>query len=429
MSEPLLKYSGIILLVLVAVYGAALIAQPPQEASIQDHPLPTFKAEANEVLVPVVVTDTEGRSVGGLKQENFEILDNGKPEVITGFDVIERESESSSGPASARAHDSPEAPQATTVGRRYILLVFDDLNLSSSDVMQSQKAGTTLFEKPLPVSDEVAVLATSGFDTGLTNDHATLQRAVLSLKSHNLYSRINEDCPNIDYYQADQIENKRDFGALEAAIDEFMSCSPIKGRGLAEEVVHQASRRAISIGDQNFRVTLNFLMSTVNKMATLPGQRVLVLISPGFLTPTDEATKLISKVLDSADKAGVTISTADARGLYTTISDITARSSGSVLQVRQQEQNRPSSMSANAEVMAALADGSGGTFFHNANDLIHGLNDLFGGPKFLYMLAFLPHEKLNGRYHVLKVKVNREGLRLRSRHGYFATKPEHHIQY
>jgi hypothetical protein len=81
-------------------------------------------------------------------------------------------------------------------------------------------------------------------------------------------------------------------------------------------------------------------------------------------------------------------------------------------------------MSSNANVMVALAEGSGGIYFHNSNDLANGLESLFNGPKFLYMLAFSPHGKSDGRYHVLKVKVNQQGLRLRSRGGYFAAKPE-----
>jgi VWFA-related protein len=376
----------------------------------------------NEVLVPVVVTDAEGRAVGILKQENFEILDNGKPQIITGFDLIEQTAGSGSATAPAPADNSSGASQRVSIDRRYILLVFDDLNLNPADLMQSQKAATRLFDAPLLASDTAAVLSTSGFDTGLTNDHAALQRAILTLKGHNFYSRIDAGCPNIDYYQGDLIENKNDPGALEAAIDEAMSCANLGSRALAEQMAHQAARRAVSLGDQDFRANLTFLRSTIKNMATLQGQRVLVLVSPGFLTPTEEAARLISEVLDIADRADVTISAIDARGLYTTNLDSSERSSSSIIQAREQEQNRPSSMSSSENVMAVLADGSGGTYFHNSNDLISGLGALVDGPKFLYLLAFSPQGKFNGRYHVLKVEVNQKGLRLRSRHGYFAAK-------
>jgi VWFA-related protein len=427
MSDHLLWFSRLVLSGLVVVLGARLTAHQGQEPSVQK-PVPAIKAEVNEVPVPVVVTDAHGHTVGNLTKENFQILDNGKPQIITGFNVIERTAGSSSTAAVARAANSSVASQRAAVGRRYIDLVFDDLNLNPSDLMQSQKAATKLFDAQLPSSDTAAVLSTSGFDSGLTSDNAALQKAIQNLKSRNFYNRIDADCPRIDYYQGDLIENKNDPGALEAATDEVMSCANITSRARAEQMAHQAAQRAVSLGDQDFRFNLNFLRSAVNKMATLQGQRVLVLVSPGFLTPTEEAARLISEVLDMADRLGVTISAIDARGLYTTNLDSSERSSSSITQAREQEQNRPSSMASSENVMAVLADGSGGTYVHNSNDLISGLDALFGGPKFLYMLAFSPQAKFNGRYHVLKVQVNQEGLRLRSRHGYFATKPKRNNQ-
>jgi len=53
-------------------------------------------------------------------------------------------------------------------------------------------------------------------------------------------------------------------------------------------------------------------------MGALPGQRVLIFISPGFLTPTADAMTLKSQVLDMAARGNVIISAIDARGLYTT---------------------------------------------------------------------------------------------------------------
>jgi VWFA-related protein len=357
MSDYLLWFSRLVLSGLVVVLGARLTALQGQEPSVQK-PVPAIKAEVNEVPVPVVVTDAHGHTVGNLTKENFQILDNGKPQIITGFNVIERTAGSGSTAAAAPADNSSVASQRASVGRRFIDLVFDDLNLNPSDLMQSQKAATKLFDALLPSSDTAAVLSTSGFDSGLTSDNAALQKAIQNLKSRNFFNRIDADCPKIDYYQGDLIENKNDPGALEAAIDEVMSCANITSRPRAEEMAHQAAQRAVSLGDQDFRFNLNFLRSAVNRMATLQGQRVLVLVSPGFLTPTEEAARLISEVLDMADRSGVTISAIDARGLYTTNLESSERSSSSITQAREQEQNRPSSMASSENVMAVLL-GSG----------------------------------------------------------------------
>ena len=81
-------------------------------------------------------------------------------------------------------------------------------------------------------------------------------------------------------------------------------------------------------------------------------------------------------------------------------------------------------MTLNENVMAELADGTGGTFFHNSNDLEGGFKKLTEAPEYLYLLEFSPKDvKQDGSYHALKVKVNQDGLKLQARRGYFAEKP------
>jgi hypothetical protein len=51
------------------------------------------------------------------------------------------------------------------------------------------------------------------------------------------------------------------------------------------------------------------------------------------------------------------------------------------------------------------------------------MQQLVAGPEYLYVLEFSLHDvKRDGAYHPLKVKVNRPGLKLQARHGYFAPK-------
>ena len=74
--------------------------------------------------------------------------------------------------------------------------------------------------------------------------------------------------------------------------------------------------------------------------------------------------------------------------------------------------------------MAELTDGTGGTYFHNSNDLQGGLQALAVVPEYMYLLELsLQNVKLDGAYHPLKVKVDQEGLKLVARQGYFAPKP------
>ena len=75
------------------------------------------------------------------------------------------------------------------------------------------------------------------------------------------------------------------------------------------------------------------------------------------------------------------------------------------------------------DVMAELADGTGGTFFRNSNDLEGGLRSLTQAPEYVYLLEFsFENAKLDGTYQPLKVRVDRPGTTLQARRGYFALK-------
>ena len=77
------------------------------------------------------------------------------------------------------------------------------------------------------------------------------------------------------------------------------------------------------------------------------------------------------------------------------------------------------------EVLAQLADGTGGTFFHNRNDVDEGLREAGAAPAMTYLLGFSPQNlKLDGRLHTLKVSfVHKSKYTIQARHGYFA--PRH----
>jgi VWFA-related protein len=80
-------------------------------------------------------------------------------------------------------------------------------------------------------------------------------------------------------------------------------------------------------------------------------------------------------------------------------------------------------MLASENAMSELADGTGGTFFHNSNDLEGGLKSLAAAPEYVYMLGIsLKDVKANGTFHQLQIKVNGHGLDVRARRGYFAPK-------
>lgn len=409
----------------------------------EDPQAPPFKIEVkvNKVLVPVVVRDAQGRAVGNLKKEDFQVFDRNKAQTISAFAVqtrgttqtrTENGKPSQSGTESANL--SPTIPNASkpspTGPERFTAFLIDDLHLSTSELGQVQRLGMKMLAGSLTDSDMAAVVSISGINSGLTRDRAKLEETMMKLKSQRLYRHEGRQCPDVDYYSADLIENKRDGAALEAAVQQTLACAnldPKMMRNVAENMVRSAAANTVATGDQDVRVTLAAIQEFVRKMSNLPGQRTLILVSPGFLTLTPEAMTWKTEILDLAARSNVTISALDVRGLYTTEigADERGPDSAAAMQTGNESQSHRASMAQNEDVMEELADGSGGKYFHNSNDLEKGFQDLATVADYVYVLELsLEHVKSDGMYHPLKVRVNREGLQVHARRGYFAPKLE-----
>jgi VWFA-related protein len=150
-------------------------------------------------------------------------------------------------------------------------------------------------------------------------------------------------------------------------------------------------------------------------------------VSPGFLTVSPESMREESQVLDAAAESKVTVSALDARGLYSTELDASQRGANTALDLTSADvlQNHSNAMSLNEDIMSSLADGTGGTYFHDSNDLEGGFQRLASAPEFVYLLEIsLENSKRDGSYHRLQVKLDQNGLKLQSRRGYFAPSKE-----
>jgi VWFA-related protein len=400
--------------------------------NVETHPQgDTFKFETklNVVLVPVQVRDAHGQAVGTLKKEDFQVFDKGKPQILTGFTIQER-APSISAPATSTPLPSVPVSQtvptkATVVPTRVVVFLFDDLHLSTPDLVQAEKASTRMLGESLAPSDVAAVLSLSGkTNSGLTQDRAKLTEAIMSLREQRIFRPAGRLCPDVSYYQANLIQNQNDSQAFESAVQEAFSCGNLdrRMRSTAEQMAHSSASQSLAFGEQGTRVSLKMIKLIVQKMAALPGQHSLILVSPGFLSVTPEGVTEKSEIMDMAAQANVTINALDSRGLYVTEFD--ASEPGASTEVmRTKSQYHRESLTADEDVMAELAEGTGGTYFHNSNDLEAGFRKLTLAPEYLYLLEFTPQDvKQDGTYHNLKVTVDRQGLRLQARRGYYSAK-------
>jgi VWFA-related protein len=429
------------LLIIVSFFLCSLVfttwfcpaAQQPNESTAPGSSV-KIQVNVNAVLVPVVVRDSHGRAIGNLKKEDFQIFDRDKPQVISGFSIQKRASVESEPKAPERSQVVPSiaalngpAPQAT-VPDRSIVFLFDDMHLDPGDLLRTQKVAMKILSESLADSDMAAVVSLSGINSGLTRNRAKLRETVMKVKVQQLFRHDEHACPNIDYYQADLIQNKRNEDALKLAMADYATCAHLQGAtpAMIENVVRSAAGQSLAIGERDVWSALATLSEIVRRMGTLQGQRSLILISPGFLTLTPAAMAEKSHILDLAAQSNVTISALDARGLYTTEIDASERGGSSArdLMTGQHAEDHSETMNLNEDVMSELADGTGGAFFHNSNDLESGLKILAQGPEYLYLLEFSPEKfKPDGSYHRLKVRLDQSGFKVQARQGYFAPAP------
>jgi hypothetical protein len=192
----------------------------------------------------------------------------------------------------------------------------------------------------------------------------------------------------------------------------------------AAGLVESQAVRALAAGDHESRLALTVIRDVVRRLAAMPGQRTIILVSPGFHAQENRFEE--TETMDRAIRSKVVISSLDARGLYTTglSADDSSRAFSQQWSTLRTQYDI-SSASAQADVLAELADGTGGTFFHNSNDLFAGFERVAAAPEYTYILGFSPQNlKLDGKYHALKVKLKEPPkLSLTARRGYFA--PRH----
>jgi VWFA-related protein len=409
-------------------------AQATGEVASQGVPI-TFQSKVNLVLVPVVVRDKAGKPVGTLSKEDFQLFDKGKPQVISRFSVEKPGAKPIAAvppltiPLEKLPGETPAAPSATDVlaPDHFTAWLFDDIHLSFGDLANARQAAEKYLQASPDPAYRTAIFTTSGQTTAdFTDDADQLRAALAQLRPRPVSRSTVQECPDVSYYMADLIVNKNDTMALNAAAQEAYVCSNMSPPQTVKDAIpyaQSAAQRALNEGEHETRIALESLNILVRRMGAMPGQRVIVMFSPGFQR-LNEQIQNESDVIDRAIKANITINTLDARGLYTDMPDISKRTYSTQALIAKQQYDRDAARAA-ADLMAELAGATGGSFFENNNDLAKGVKELSSAPEVYYVLGFSPQNlKLDGAYHALKVTLREPaGLLAKARRGYYA--PRH----
>jgi len=399
----------------------ALIAAQQEQV-----PQTTIRTQVELVEVPVVVRDGHRRAVDGLTQNDFEIYDNGKKQAIAAFSVQHFAPQANgpaaaSGPAAKGA--SKDAPKPTAP-RRFVALLFDNLNMDLGALRPAQEAAEKFVRTSLAPGDRVAVVTTAESQSvDFIGDGLRLVQEIEAVKMRQRTRSDALGCPRISPYEGYLIANRLDRSILQAKVDEYRACA---GNRVAHPEDYVTSR-ADGVWEEtkfNSRATLHMIDMMIGGMATLPGERSILLTSGGYLSGNLEFEQ--EQIMHKALRAEVVINALDAKGLY-------AIPPGDVTQGpplgRQSARGRiaetqieTTAVSAQDDSMAVLASGTGGTFFQNNNDLVKGFRELGMVPETVYLLAFSRADvPPDGRYHALKVKLTqKKGYSVHARVGYTA---------
>jgi VWFA-related protein len=400
--------------------------------------VPTFESKVNLVLVPVVVRDRNGHAIGNLTRDDFRLLDSGKPQTISTFSAIRR-----TGEAQANSGDQPRQSQTTSAGsnappdrpRRYFSYIFDDLNIRFADMARVRAAALSHFQDNFQTPDLASIYTATGrLSLDFTADPDKLRDAVSKLRWGTVAGRGGMTCPDVSYYIADLVINKHDPLARSGLISHTAQCSHAPPL-IVEQIALAAAEQRLMMGRQDTQLIFSTLRRAVRRLSTMPGKRIIVLASPGFFAQTPEARKAAAEILEFAASNEVIIDGLSVRGVIQAEEeeDVTGRqgfarrgppraSAPDQLWIYY----RKESANADGDVMKDLADGTGGAFFHNNNDLRLGFARLTDAPEFSYVLGFAPAElKTDGAFHTLKVQLaNARGMSVEARRGYYAVAPD-----
>jgi len=424
---------------------AALAAQTQTGEVTSRDEAPTFQSSVNLVRVPVVVRDKSGHTVGGLQKSDFRLTDLGKPQEIAQFAV-----EGSAVPKTTEQRTSVEIPGEFAAGAkpaaptRFVAFVFDDVHLTADELANVRVAALKLVEQGLPPQERVGILTLSGtVSLELTNDVAKFRETLAKIAA--IPPRVH--FPPASFYMAVQFirsPGDESLGCTSTPAG-VISCDPRMPSVLATQTavtadclhltgfqiqeappIARATLRAVyNDGAGDAANAFHILNNIVRLLASMPGDRIMILVSPGTYLP-DELQRSLSESIDRATRSGVIINTLDARGVYSI--DPSVGVQGCTLTTPQSQQQIArfdhEDITAQGLILGTLADSTGGTALSD-NDFLGGLSRLANPPDYVYYLGFYPRDlKPDGRFHEIKVTLgNGQGLSLHARKGYWA--PSH----
>ena len=390
------------LLALMAPGASPIPAQSSGQVSSTPQGGFTLKAKAELVLTNVVARDAKtGELVTGLKQSDFKIYENGKEQQIDTFDF---ESVDMAAPLKEATVSGlaagPSGTKAVVVAKpeelrnhRLIVMFFDLTSMQPEDLERSVEAAQAFLRTKMQPADLVAVVSLG-------------------------------DALNVD----------QDFTAdKNALINEVGAYNGTEGQGFAQGAnsnTNQAEDTTAYTPDESEYNDLNTdrelfaLRSISQSLAKINEKKSLLYFSGGISRDGIENEASLRSAINAAVRSDLAIYSVDTRGLQA-VAPLGDASTGSL---RGQGAFNGSALTNNMnqnfatqEVMATLSSDTGGKAFFDSNDFAPAFAQVQKDTSAYYAVGFhSSNPARDGRYRKLTVKIDRPGVKLEYRPGYYA---------
>ncbi len=379
---------------------------PPQVQPDPQMPPITFRSEVNYVEVDATVRDAQGRFVRDLRQDEVQIFENGKPQKVVTFSLVDMPVVRPERPLFSPVAIEPDVRSNVggPDGRIYVIML-DDLHTSGMRSIQVRRAARQFIERNMGASDVAAVVHIGGRqDAGqeFTGNRRLLTDAVDKFMGRKLRSVTLE---KLDQYQMQR-------GTLRAD-------DPLKDPMEFER-------------SYNARTTLETLRNVARLMTGVSGRRKAVLFfSEGidyditdFINNKDASTILADTqdAVAAATRANVQFYTVDPRGLSTLAEE------GMELQAPPEDpslgldvRGLMNEVRLSQDSLRVLAEETGGFAAVNSNDFTTAFDRIVDENSTYYVMGYYPtDERRDGSFRKIDVRVSRPGVNVRARRGYVA---------
>jgi VWFA-related protein len=407
-------------LALRAQQGAAQQASGQQPA---DQTQLTFRAGINFVTVDAYVSDSKGQPATDLKQSDFEVLEDNKPQKIEAFRFIKVDGNPKPGeppPQEIRNRDDEEREAARDDTRVFVIFL-DDYHTRLGSSLAVRQPLTQFIENQLRPLDLVAIMypLTPVTDIDFTRNHAKIINAIQHFEGRkykyeprNLFEEQYQRAPT---EVVEEIRNQVVMTAL---------------RGLSVRLGSiRDGRKSILYVSEGLQSMLPPQLRSADASQGKIGNPQAFNPLAGENDPREQTAQAFSQadlysqlkdVFIAATRNNTAIYTVDPRGLATNEFDIDENVGP------QQDQNM---LTASTNTLRSIAEETDGRAIVGRNDLAKGLQQALQDSTAYYLIGYTSAQApIDGKFHQIKVQLSaaarKRGLQVRARRGYWAATPE-----